>query len=100
MSAVEASRGCNWILTVVEMMRAEWGCTLHQALFSESISAALSLWPAMLARHGAEVHVDHGDTARQEARERMRAYLAEHYEISTATMPRPNFMGLELPPLG
>ena len=34
---------------MTELMRAEWGCTLKQALFEESLTAALVLWPAMLA---------------------------------------------------
>lgn len=96
---LDQQNGSGWIITVIEAMRAEWGCGLRQAMFEESLSAALTLWPAMLARHGAEIHFDHGDQARQDGKERMRKHLAEHYEISARTPPRPDFMRRSLPPL-
>ncbi len=70
-------------------MRSEWHCTLEQAVFRESLAAALTLWPAMLARHGAEIHFDHGDAARQEGKEKMRQWINEHYEIDPTLMPPP-----------
>ena len=67
---------------VVEMMRAEWGCSLRQALFGESFPAAIALWPSLLARHGVEsTAVDHVSAARQAAREKARTWLEENYEI-------------------
>ncbi len=66
---------------MTELMRAEWGCTLKQALFEESLTAALVLWPAMLARHGAEVHIDHADRARQRAKAEKRAEVERNYHI-------------------
>ncbi len=62
-------------------MRAEWGCTLKGALFEESLTAALVLWPAMLARHGAEIHVSHSDKARQQGKAAKRAEVLRHYTI-------------------
>lgn len=62
-------------------MRAEWGCTLKAAAFEESLTAALVLWPALLARHGAEVHTNHTDRARQAAKEAKRRHIAEHYNV-------------------
>ena len=66
---------------MLELMRAEWGCTLPQALFEESLTAALVLWPAMLARHGAEVHIDHTSRARQQAKAAKRAEIAQNYHV-------------------
>lgn len=80
----------SWILNVVELMRAEWGCTLEQAVFHESLTAALTLWPSMLARHGAEVHFDFGDQARQDGKDRMRAWIADHYQVDATLMPPPD----------
>ncbi len=62
-------------------MRAEWGCTLKQAMFEESLTAALVLWPAMLARHGAEVHINHADRARQQAKAVKSAEIARNYTV-------------------
>ena len=66
---------------MIELMRAEWGCTLKQAIFEESLTAALVLWPAMLARHGAEVHIDHADRARQQAKAAKREEIARNYHV-------------------
>lgn len=66
---------------MVEVMRAEWGCTLPQAMFSESLSAAMVLWPALLSRHGAEVRFSYTDRARQAGKEAMRKRLAESFTI-------------------
>lgn len=79
--SLKAENGPGWILTLVEGMRAEWGCTLKQAVFGESLTAALVLWPALLARHGAEVHLNHADRARQTAKEAKRKHIAEHYHV-------------------
>jgi hypothetical protein len=80
-AALNESNGAGWIVTIIEMMRAEWGCTLHQAMFKESLAAALVLWPAMLARNGVEVTFNHVDKARQQAKERAKAYLEANYTI-------------------
>jgi ferric-dicitrate binding protein FerR (iron transport regulator) len=67
---------------VVETMRAEWGCTLRQALFEESLPAAIALWPSLSARNGAEVEqADHVAKARQAAKARARKWLEANYEI-------------------
>ena len=68
-------------------MRAEWGCTLKAALFAESLTAAVVLWPALLARHGVEVHRSPSDRARQEAKVAKRTELAQRYDI-VPTPPR------------
>jgi hypothetical protein len=96
--ALESKNGNSWLTTIVEAMRAEWGVTLKQAVFEESLSAALALWPCMLARHGVEVQFDFGDQARQDGKERMRAWINAHYEISKAQPPPPDFMKRCLPP--
>lgn len=82
---------------LVEAMRAEWGCTLRQALFEESLTAALVLWPSLLSRHGASIHFDYGDKARQAGKERMRAWIAEHYTIDAGSNPPPPWRILEGP---
>ncbi len=79
--ALKDEHGPGWILTLVEGMRAEWGCTLKAAVFEESLTAALVLWPALLARHGAEVHMNHTDRARQAAKEAKRRHIATHYNV-------------------
>lgn len=66
-------------------MRAEWGCTLPQALFHESVNAAMVLWPALLARHGAEITVNHADKARQKAKAAKMQEIREHYTIRPTT---------------
>jgi len=66
-------------------MRAEWGCTLKQALFHESVNAALVLWPALLARHGAEITVNHADKARQKAKAEKMAEIKTKYTIIPTT---------------
>lgn len=73
------------MLTLVEAMRSEWGCTLRQALFGESINAALVLWPAMMARYGAEPGMNYVDRARQKAKDDARRWLEENYTIVSAT---------------
>jgi hypothetical protein len=71
-----------WLLTLIESMRAEWGCTLRDAMFREGLLAAIDLWPALLARHGSESRsMDPVTKARQKAKEEMRRYLAANYEI-------------------
>ena len=71
---------------MTELMRAEWGCTLKQALFEESLTAALVLWPAMLARHGAEVHTNHTDRARQAAKAAKKVEVERNYHIVPTPM--------------
>lgn len=66
-------------------MRAEWGCTLPQALFEEGVNAAMVLWPALLARHGAEITVNHADKARQKAKAAKMQEIREHYTIRPTT---------------
>jgi hypothetical protein len=71
-----------WLLTLIETMRAEWHCTLKQALFEEGLLAATDLWPALLSRHGVESRaMDPTTKARQAAKEAMRKHLAENYTI-------------------
>jgi hypothetical protein len=70
-----------WLLTVVETMRAEWGCSLREAMWTESLVAALALYPALLARHGCDPGMSHVDRARQAAKERARRWIAERYEV-------------------
>lgn len=74
-------------MTLIEGMRAEWGCTLKRALFEESLTAAVVLWPALLARHGVEVHRSPADRARQEAKAAKKAEIARQYDI-VPTPPR------------
>lgn len=63
-------------------MRAEWGVSLHDALFVESLPATIVLWPALAARHGAETQEPkHVEQARLEAKERARKWIAANYEI-------------------
>ncbi len=66
-------------------MRAEWGCTLEQAIFHESINAAMVLYPALLARHGAEITVNHADKARQQAKAAKMAEIRAHYTVRPTT---------------
>jgi hypothetical protein len=70
---------------LIEAMRAEWGCTLPQAIFSESVNAAMVLWPALLARHGAEITVNHADKARQKAKAAKTREIHERYTIRPTT---------------
>jgi len=79
--ALNEHNGAGWILTLIESMRAEWGCTLKQAVFEESLTSALVLWPALLARHGAEISVNHADKARQQAKAQKKAEIAKHYTV-------------------
>jgi hypothetical protein len=72
----------SWLLTLVEAMRAEWHCSLHQALFKESILATIDLWPALLSRHGVESRsMDPITKARQAAKEAMRTHIEAHYHV-------------------
>lgn len=66
-------------------MRAEWGCTLEQAIFHESVNAAMVLWPALLARHGAEITVNHADKARQKAKAEKMVEIRAKYTIRPTT---------------
>jgi hypothetical protein len=54
-------------------------------LFGESINAALVLWPAMMARYGAEPGMNYVDRARQKAKDDARRWLEENYTIVSAT---------------
>ncbi len=96
--ALDQQNGSGWIITLIETMRAEWGLSLHQALFQESLSASLALWPSMMARNGAEVHFDYGDQARQDGKEAMRQWIEAHYTIDARKAPPPDFMKCPLPP--
>lgn len=78
---LDRQHGPGWLLILIETFRAEWGCTLRQAVFEESLTAAVTLWPALLTRHGVEVHGTSVDKARQKAKERKRREIAEHYEV-------------------
>jgi hypothetical protein len=71
----------HWVLTLVEAMRAEWGCSLHDALWTESVSAALALWPAMMQRHGADPGMTWVDKCRQRAKTAKRQELEERFTI-------------------
>lgn len=63
-------------------MRSEWGCTLQQALFRESLAAAVALWPALLSRHGVEnTGMDYVTRARQKAKDKARKWIADHYTV-------------------
>lgn len=95
-AAITESNGPGWVITTIEAMRAEWGCTLREAMFEESLNAAFVLWPALLARHGAEITINHADKARQEAKERKRRDIAEHYHV----IPTPKGMSRNRRPTG
>lgn len=84
-AGLKDANGPGWILTLIEGMRSEWGCTLHQAVFFESVNAAMVLWPALLARHGAEVNVNHADKARQKAKAACMAEIRDKYTIRATT---------------
>ena len=84
-TSLKECNGAGWILTLVEAMRAEWGCTLPQALFHESVNAAMVLWPALLARHGAEITVNHADKARQQAKADKMREIQAHFTIRPTT---------------
>lgn len=78
---MQECHGAGWVLTLIEGMRGEWGCTLEQAIFRESVNAAMVLWPALLARHGAEITVNHADKARQAAKKKKREEVVRNYTI-------------------
>lgn len=72
-----------WLLTLVECMRSQWGCTLRQALFGESILVAQHLWPAVLSRHGVETTGDDpASKARRKAKREAREFIAANFEIA------------------
>jgi hypothetical protein len=75
------NHGVGWVLTLVEAMRSEWSCTLRQAMFEESLTAALELWPAMMIRYGASPGLSYVDKARQKAKEAARKWIAENFRV-------------------
>lgn len=98
-ASLKECNGAGWILTLIEGMRAEWGCTLPQALFQESVNAAMVLWPALLARHGAEITVNHADKARQKAKTAKMAEIRAHYTIRpTSAAERKQFLRAMMQP--
>lgn len=67
---------------MVEAMRAEWGVSLHDALWVESVPAALALWPALLSRHGGESEGNsYVDRERRRGKAVARKWLLERYEV-------------------
>jgi hypothetical protein len=78
----DPSSDVHWLLVLVEMMRAEWHVSLRDALFRESVTAALALWPALMLRHGADPGLSAVDLARQRAKDQMRSWLEAHYQIA------------------
>lgn len=80
-TSLNECHGPGWILTLIEAMRGEWGCTLGEAVFQEGINAALVLWPAVLSRHGAEITINHADKARQKAKAEAMAAIKERFTI-------------------
>ncbi len=62
-------------------MRAEWGVPLEQALYHESLNAALALWPAMLLRHGVDPGSTYVERARQRAKEEARRWIHDNYTV-------------------
>ncbi len=71
-----------WLLTLIDTMRAEWGCSLRQALFEEGLLATIDLWPALLSRHGVESRsMDPVTKARQAAKDAMRQHLEANFTI-------------------
>jgi len=66
---------------MVEAMRAEWGVSLHDALYVESLNSALALWPALLQRHGVDPGMTHVDRARQRAKTKARQWIAQHFHV-------------------
>ncbi len=83
--AVSAQRGPGWLLILIDTMMAEWGWSLERAVFDGPVTACLALWPAMLHRHGCEVHGSHADKARQAAKAAKRAEIAQHFRVRPAT---------------
>jgi hypothetical protein len=70
-----------WLIMLLESMRAEWHVSLHAALWNESITAALELWPAMLQRHGAEVEDESVGKARRRAREQAQHFITANFTV-------------------
>lgn len=62
-------------------MRAEWGVSLHDALFVQPLNAGLALWPALLTRHGGDPGLSAIDRARQRAKTKARQWIAENYTV-------------------
>lgn len=60
---------------------AEWGYSLAKAIFEGPLTACLTLWPAMMHRHGAEVHGTSADKARQRAKAEKRREIEATYTI-------------------
>ncbi|MBE7497124.1 MAG: hypothetical protein HS117_19455 [Verrucomicrobiaceae bacterium] len=83
--AVNTIRGPGWLLVMLETMMAEWGWSLEKAVFEGPLTACQALWPAMLHRHGCEVHGTHADKARQAAKAAKRAEIEAAFTIRRAT---------------
>lgn len=83
--SVNQSRGPGWLLMMIESMMSEWGWSLEKAVFEGPLTACLALWPALLHRHGCEVHGTHVDKARQQAKQAMREHIAQHFSVREAT---------------
>lgn len=62
-------------------MMAEWGYSLERAIFEGPLTAILTLWPAMMHRHGAEVHGTSADKARQAAKAAKRREIEAAFTI-------------------
>lgn len=60
---------------------AEWGYSLEKAVFEGPLNAVNTLWPALMHRHGAEVHGTSADKARQQAKAAMRREIEAAYTI-------------------
>ena len=82
---VNRTRGPGWLLVMIEMMMSEWHWPLERAVFEGPLTACTALWPALLTRHGCEVHGSHADKARQAAKSAKRAEIAQHFELRQAT---------------
>lgn len=72
------------MLTLIETMRAEWHCTLRQAVFEESLRAALELWPALMSRHGVDSGPGYVDAARQRGKAKARRWIEENFTVVKA----------------
>lgn len=86
-------RGPGWLLIMIETMMAEWGYTLERAVFSGSVTALMTLWPAYLHRNGCEAHGTSADKARQKAKAEKRAELEARFRIvPTGTKEMADFL--------
>ena len=83
--SVNTARGPGWLLIMIETMMGEWGWTLEKAVFEGPLTACVTLWPALLTRHGVEVYSTHADKARQAAKAAMRKQLQERFTVRPAT---------------